>query len=600
MNLFFEKELYVGTVATDIIKGTSVHIIDYQIPYETGGRLFMALFTVPFFVILGINGLSLKLAALCFAFIILIVYYKFICKFFGKDVANLFGFLFIFSCPTFSRFNLINSATYLEPTLFIIIVFYFLYKILFENNNPIAEIIYYLAIGCSIGFGISFSYMNAIMLLIFPSFFLIYHRRMALKNLPYLLIGITFGLTPWFYYNITHNYEALFINSVGGFIPIPQWVRFNGLIQNSKNLFFVYLPMFYWFSERWPAISKIFSYTYYFTFIISLVCLVYWSILEKFNIQKREGMKQNGVRDKQPYLEIYKIYPLIIFVFVFSSFFLINEVSRNIRPQQGFTGFRYLIPIYLFQLFFIALFISRLRYLFLRTMLVAFLIFSGIFGMLQDISLKNISEQTYKFYYAYSYDVLGFRLAEAYWSFDEQETIGLIEKINASYRGYAYQGLGWEAASKLASGEIKSLDIANVIQPKYKNDFFIGFGRYTPHEISYQGSETVQPETIDKLQHFIDNVPKENLPDFYYGLGQRRFLTFQENIIDWMEYPQRMKLDTTYLPYYYKGVGYSIGRSFGFNKKRSIELTDKSPIMYRRDCYSGLFLALRDRWLNNQ
>lgn len=301
-------------------------------------------------------------------------------------------------------------------------------------------------------------------------------------------------------------------------------------------------------------------------------------IYEIHNIIKSNRNKADNILSRNA--------PFLLFIIIFLLVLICSDFADNIDPRKGCVGYRYIVPLYLFQLICISLFIHHLRLKKIKVVFISFIIIAGIIGMIQDISIRNVEENKYRFYRPYSYEMLGFASAEALWFFDERKLINLIDKINIQYRGLTFQGMGWEATSKLCSEEINNLRIVNLIKPDYRKDFFIGIGRYTYHEI---GLDT------EKFEFFLRNIPEEYLPQFYYGLGQRKFLTFQNDIIEWMSYPGLMGIKGENLIYYYKGVGQAIGSSFGFNKALCAAYVNQTPEKYKDICRQQVLKVLQNK-----
>lgn len=576
-DLFYDKELHTGAIANELIMGNSIPLFEFQKPHHTGARLFMGIFTIPFFLLFGISGISLKLAILCFSSFILLAYLILLNNLFGKETSYLFGIFFIFSCPTFIRFNLINTGVYLEPYLFSALAIYFLSEIIYQDINTGLDKAYFM-MGLCLGIGIWLVYTNILILFICILLLYFHKKKKFVKAITFLILGLLIGLLPWFYYNFKFNFKGVLIKGSDRhpfFVSVFQCVNFEKIFAHIKDIFLIYLPGFYGFSENTPVLAKIFSGVYYGIFLISFGYLIIYEIRDMIKSSKKNT---NNILSKN--------YPFLLFIIIFLLVLICTDFADNIDPRRGFVGYRYLVPLYIFQLICISVFIQHLRIRKIKVLIISSIIIFGVFGMMQDISINNIKEKKYKFYRPYSYEMLGFHFAEALWFFDERKTIDLIDKININYRGFAFQGMGWEGTSKLCSKEINNLKIVDLINPNYRKDFFIGIGRYTHHEIN---------SDLKRFESFLNNIPEEYLAQFYYGLGQRKFLTFQDDIKEWMNYPELMGIRGKNLFYYYQGVGKAIGSSFGFNKKIYTAYVNQAPERYRGICLQELLRTIKNK-----
>ena len=116
--IFDVNELYVGTIAKELIEGPSLPLFDYQLTHIKGGTLLAGIFVVPFFWLFGQSYFVLKLAALLVSLMILAVTYLFLWRFFSKRIAVIAGTLMTISAPLYTLFSLTLYGREHESILF--------------------------------------------------------------------------------------------------------------------------------------------------------------------------------------------------------------------------------------------------------------------------------------------------------------------------------------------------------------------------------------------------------------------------------------------------------------------------------------------------
>ena len=57
--IFDFSELYIGTIAKELIEGSSLPLFDYQLTHIKGGTLLTGIFVTPFFLLFGQSYLVL-------------------------------------------------------------------------------------------------------------------------------------------------------------------------------------------------------------------------------------------------------------------------------------------------------------------------------------------------------------------------------------------------------------------------------------------------------------------------------------------------------------------------------------------------------------
>jgi 4-amino-4-deoxy-L-arabinose transferase-like glycosyltransferase len=557
-NLFYEKELFTGAIAREILLGNISPIFTFLTLDYHYGQLISAPTTAAFFYIFGTNGLSLKFSALFFSGILLIAYFFFLKKHFQVNTAYLATVLLIFSCPIFARFNVINVSEYLGAPFFIPFIFALLFNFIFEKREckSIRTIFF---CGLVSGVGAWLFYANfaiVFMIIAVLLFFLDDEIRDKLKYFLGYISGLFIGLLPLLYFNLFNHLAGFSYKTKNGelfFSPVPL----KEIALNIKNLFFFHLPLFYNFSDQNLVINNLFSYGYYLIFLWAFLYLLF---------KKRQ-------RPLNPSI------PFLLLFIIFTAILVVTHFTGNISPSRGFTGYRYLLNIYTTEIVIIAIALQNLRQRLIKTALISFLVITGLYGFFQDFSYVKLKQGNYRFYRGYSYERLGFHFSEQLWGLNKEKLFTLLNEMDIQHRGLVYQGLGWETVSRITNRGLRELSISQSVPSKYFNDFVVGLGRWSPHEVKSN------PQLI---QTIASHLPEDKLPYYYFGLGQRDFLTFQDKIKEWTDFAERNDIATTYLPDYYRGIGFAIEKSFGYDPTLITQIVGTIPKDHRQDCEIGL------------
>src|SRR5437899_423339 len=102
-------ELYVGTIAQELVTGPTLPFSEYRANNYMLGTLVMGGLTAGFFLLFGPTVFALKLAALLVFTLALLFWYWTIQRAAGERVAGYFALLFCFSPP------LLTASPWLRP-----------------------------------------------------------------------------------------------------------------------------------------------------------------------------------------------------------------------------------------------------------------------------------------------------------------------------------------------------------------------------------------------------------------------------------------------------------------------------------------------------
>ncbi len=364
LNLNGEEQIR-GTIARELIQGLKMPFFNYRADNYSGGSLVVGIITVPFFLLFGQNIISLKLTAVTFSALILIFFYLFCDKFFNRRVAVIASFLFILSPKIFTVHSLVTMGFHSESILFSLTFIFLFYQIFCAQK---ISYLYFFLLGLVGGFGLWFTYIFAVTLIVAILFWFNFERKFILKKEFYLFLsGFLIGFSPCLWFNFTHHFKGLEI--------IQQ-------ILNLKASFLGYKsnPTDRLASVVRELVSKeprVWDFTLYlnaFYFLIFFIsfCYLLWrdkkSIAAFFN-NVLFLKKYRPLNLKQAKYSLFLIYT-IIFWFIY---FLVS-----VGP-----GERYLIPSFPFIFLIIALFLDsiwhvKIKKVAISLILVAVLIFIGV------------------------------------------------------------------------------------------------------------------------------------------------------------------------------------------------------------------------------
>lgn len=350
--LFTSRDLYhkfpleeyrMGTIAKEIMMGPILPIFEYQTPQE-GGMLINGVLIIPFFILFGETGISLKLAWLFTALCSFILFYYFINKFFTFRMAAMVSFLFIFSPPFFTFFNLTDTATNNGNLFLSLLIMTIFYLIFFRTKKPI----FFSILGLVCGFSIYFDYYSVPMILTCIIFWFIFDKRFYLKKEFFkFLVAFVIGISPWIYYNITHNFVAI---GKGNLIEI-------GSIFRAPTKFYrlvVYtFPRSFSFKDLIFIKGAILSCAYYLIFGSSYLYLLY--VNRKSLLKIIAGIVP--LRRFRPRSEDINE---TIFVLVYPMVYIMIYCMTALRITGPFGGSRYLLPLYPFIFIIISLCIKEI------------------------------------------------------------------------------------------------------------------------------------------------------------------------------------------------------------------------------------------------
>jgi len=579
VNLFNPMECMVGTITKELIIGPSLPIFDY--PFFLGshypGRLLTGFLAVPFYLIFGESGISVKLMFLIVSTGIVCLVYLFLDRFFSRKAAIIAAMLMTFSLPVYTLSTMSQGSPHIESVFFDILIMFLFYKIFFDKKQDIKPFIFF---GLACGFAI---FVNISSLIIDKKFFL-------RKNFLIFIISFFIGLSSWIYYNITHNFVGLiydkgdisFISKIFG--NGLSFSRFIQIITKFKELIIYDLPKSFMFKNIAFFNANLFSYTYFFLFLCSFVFLFYYCRKSILKIilgiipLKRFNFKPNGIK-KETIILVY----LITFCVIYSvSSFIIDH------NRFGAFGYRYLITFYVFIFITISLFLTRLwnkKTKFISILLVIILILLGLMGNLSFVSFRDIGKGVA--YRPYCYDQLSHQpkgrnytnpngayqtlSSKGYAFFIKYrmthikmfEALEDCNNMNNKYKCFCYDGIGqfifWGSGGKIDYTILQ----CNKIDKNYRHCCYKGIGWACGEELAHN---------YPNLHQSCGEIDNQYKQYFFEGFGQG--MAQYLGVIPTQAIRQCNKIDREYRPYCFKGLAWSLAEKFGDNPARADKFRD--------------------------
>jgi hypothetical protein len=229
---FYGEELAKAAAGVAMLGDVGVehHRLAYN-AYEGGGFVFSHLDALAFRLV-GPNLLALKLVAIAWTALILWAGFSFCDRHFGRASAVLFGLLFVLAPGTFQKLSLLSLGIHFEALLFVILLFDFGFRILFEDESPLRT---WFVAGLVGGLGTYFSYSCA-PAVAFLGLAILLHRRRRLFGRPgaCALAGVILGLLPWFWMWLRVGNEVFDIHGVrlldAEATAVPESARLGGYL----------------------------------------------------------------------------------------------------------------------------------------------------------------------------------------------------------------------------------------------------------------------------------------------------------------------------------------------------------------------------------
>ena len=306
------EEYARGSIAVQILQhGFSNQAFLLSDDYALGS-FFSGLWISPFFIVLGRTLLALKISALVFSFIALILWIRLFSVAISLDTGRIMGIILIFSPPVLQRYQLINMGFHTEVFLFLPLTFLLVLNILNQGFSKLRAISAGLLFGLFAGYCLS--NMPAVILSVFT---ILFHFRSdrRLKESICLVLGGILGFSPWIWLKFS-NFQG------GEFFPFLE--------TSERSIQVILKNLYYFISVHLP--SSIITYKGDASFDIFLLVL---AILVSLYVLACWGWREGFL------YKCFLIYPLIYVIF----FTMINPiVAKSPPPVEWLKPHRYIVP----------------------------------------------------------------------------------------------------------------------------------------------------------------------------------------------------------------------------------------------------------------
>ena len=572
-NIVFDLETNVGTLSKVLIDGNSLALVFNLSDNYRGGAIIFGMLTVPFFLLFGESLLVLKAVAMFFSLGTLILLYLFLYDFFTRRAAILASLFFILAPPNYIRFAFVPTGGYTEINLFSILAIFVFYKIFFAEGANRRDL--YAFFGAVSGLALYYDYIFLLTLSCCMLLWFNFNRGFLLKKNFYIFMLFFFiGFSPWIYYNLTHNWNAVFIMRGE---PLLSWFAKNsflGSLIRIKNLIISEIPDYLCYRNFLFISKNLISFVSYFILAISFIG-IFW--LQRKSIAGfLKGLMPLGSFRKVP-RTISRETPLIIYIVVFVLAYSFCGTS-HLDAREGDTVFphRFVVFIVPFIFMITAIFLDKItsnKYgVFVSRILAGALIIVSFISNLGMISLKNYRISTLPDGYNY----ISFGKQSRYMRGDNITQLSdLIGRIDKKYRRFFYDGYRWAVPKDV-------LSIKDYVQKK-----MVSIDKDCwPFAYEYLGSVMGQnlrynKNTDEELKSHVDKV---FYPYFFLGLGR----SFANKGLDENEYNYILGIiDKQYWRYFHEGIGIEMDAMFSEDIKKFNQFISTTNIEARKEIYGG-------------
>ncbi len=267
---FNEEENRSSALSVDLVKGhLRLPFFCYMDTPHGGGRVFVSLFTLPFYLIFGNTYLSLKLTALTLSLMSFILIVKLLYKIYGVNILIPLGLLFSLSTPHYIQKSVLLVGNCSAFIFFLTIVIYIFYRIFIEGRRNLLN---FVLLGFFSGFGFWVQYGQSSIIVTLILFWYLSDKLFFLrKEFFVFLIFLIVGLLPWICYNLIYDFASFTVDSVASFGARSISI----LLSNLPDFFGESLPRSFHFLDFYMVGAKVFAYVLYGIFIFLTVYLMW-------------------------------------------------------------------------------------------------------------------------------------------------------------------------------------------------------------------------------------------------------------------------------------------------------------------------------------
>ena len=188
-------ELYVGTIAQELVTGPTLPLYEYRSNSYMLGTLVMGGLAAGFFLLFGPNVVALKLASLLVFTLVLVFWYWTIQRAAGERVAGYFAFLFCFSPPLLTAYSVAALGQHGESFLFSALTVFLLFRMLSDEGS---SLLFPALLGLTAGVGLWFDSIYGLTLLVLLGVWLWQDTGMLWRmRFGCFTLGFVVGFSPW-------------------------------------------------------------------------------------------------------------------------------------------------------------------------------------------------------------------------------------------------------------------------------------------------------------------------------------------------------------------------------------------------------------------
>ncbi len=202
-------ELYVGTIAQELVTGLSMPFAEYRGSNYMLGTLVIGALAAGFFLLFGPTVFALKLASLLVFTLALAFWYWTLQRAAGERVARYFAMLFCFSPPLFTAYSVASLGDHADSILFSALTVFLLFRMLSEEKPSLA---YPVLLGLTAGVGLWFAYIYGLTLLAMLGFWFWHDKgRFWRPRVLWFALAFVVGFAPWILINVQTHFAGLVV-----------------------------------------------------------------------------------------------------------------------------------------------------------------------------------------------------------------------------------------------------------------------------------------------------------------------------------------------------------------------------------------------------
>src|SRR5438128_2904452 len=200
-------ELYVGTIAQELVTGPTLPFADYRTNNYMLGTLMIGTLASGFFLLFGPTVFALKLVPLLLFTLALAIWCWTIQHAAGERVAGYFALLFCFSPPLLTAYSTASPCCHGESILFSALTVFLLFRMLSEETGSLALPA---LLGLTAGVGLWFAYIYGLTLLAALGCWLWHDKgRFWQARVLWFALGFAAGFAPWIAINVQTHFAGL-------------------------------------------------------------------------------------------------------------------------------------------------------------------------------------------------------------------------------------------------------------------------------------------------------------------------------------------------------------------------------------------------------